>query len=60
MVAPIKGVAQLSESHPAMIGAGCLVVLPLQAGAGGVFYSLSSAGVSLSSLRDGVLSLLSL
>ena len=44
------------ESHPAMIGAGC-PVLPRRAGAGGLFQSLSSAGVPLFSLPGGVLPL---
>src|SRR6516162_9669144 len=49
LVALIEGPPN-SESHPAMIGAGC-PVLPLQTGAGCLLHSLSSAGMSLSSLR---------
>ncbi|HKD00806.1 MAG TPA: hypothetical protein VKB77_00165, partial [Terriglobales bacterium] len=46
----------ISESHPAMIGAGC-PVLPLPIGAGRLLYRLSPARMPLSSLRHGVLPL---
>jgi hypothetical protein len=61
LVAPIKKTEDLqpSESHPVTIGAGC-PVLPLEIDARGVFHSLSSAGVPLSSLWRDLLSLPSL
>ena len=49
----------VSESHPAMIVAGC-PVLPLETGAGCLFRRLSPARVPLSFLQRGVLSLSSL
>jgi len=58
LVAPIEDL-QRSESHPAMIGAGCPLP-PLETGADGLFHGFPPTRLPLPSLWRGVLSLSSL